>query len=822
METLQNPELQLAQDFIRYTNRHVFLTGKAGTGKTTFLLNLKRSSPKRMVVVAPTGVAAINAGGVTIHSFFQLPFHPHVPAGENQSANTAPFKVSREKVNIIKSIDLLIIDEISMVRSDLLDAVDTILRRYRHQQVPFGGVQLLMIGDLQQLAPVVKDEDWEILGKFYDTAFFFGSHALQQTDYVTIELKHVYRQKDISFINLLNKIRDNRLDLASLQELNQRFDPGFEAEKHDGYITLTTHNAQAQSLNDVRLQKLAGKVKTFKADVKGDFPEFAWPNAMELQLKTGAQVMFVKNDISREKRYFNGKIGQIVDIDNHSIHVKFPAEDDTIEVERAEWQNMKYALDENTKEIKETVIGTFIQYPVKLAWAITIHKSQGLTFDKVIIDARAAFAHGQVYVALSRCRTLEGIVLSTPVSQHGIITDPAISGFVGDIEKNHPDHGVLVASRQSYQRMLLKELFSFESLYSQLNYIIRLVNEHSGSLVGISGESLQPIADIFRQDLVEISGRFIRQLNQMLMAADDAETDEHVAERISKACSFFAGKMEELVQTVIAGVKWETDNKEVRKQLADAFEKLMNDTTIKLSCLKSCTGGFNILHYLEARSKAAIEPVLKKPPRSTPDEAEIVPNEALFTLIRSWRNAKAQETGLPHYMIVQQKTMAELSAAMPGNMEALAMVKGMGKKRSEKYGEELLGIINRFCAEHGLESRVEAALPLKARPKSKEDTRLISFHMYRSGQSAAEIARQRSLAITTIEEHLAHFVGTGELSVNEFVDPELTRLIEENIDDDFDFRIGPLKSALGDQVSWSDLKFVIKHLEHSKKVKSEK
>ncbi len=445
METVQNPELQLAFDFIQFTNRNVFLTGKAGTGKTTFLHNLKRSSPKRMIVVAPTGVAAINAGGVTIHSFFQLAFHPHIPTANEQpspvgrSQEGGNFKMSREKVNIMKSLDLLVIDEISMVRADLLDAVDSILRRYKNHLLPFGGVQLLMIGDLQQLAPVVKEEDWEMLGKYYDTAFFFGSLALQQTDYITIELQHVYRQKDLSFITLLNKIRDNQLDSSALQELNKRYDPEFDPDSDEGYITLTTHNAQAQSLNDSRLLKLPGKIQTFKARVKDDFPEYAYPTAFELHLKTGAQVMFVKNDISKDKLYFNGKIGTIVDIDDDVITVQCPEDPDAIPVEKVEWQNMKYTLDDETKEIQETVIGTFTQYPLKLAWAITIHKSQGLTFDKVIIDARAAFAHGQVYVALSRCRTLEGIVLSTPVSQRGIITDPTVSGFVGAIERNHPD-----------------------------------------------------------------------------------------------------------------------------------------------------------------------------------------------------------------------------------------------------------------------------------------------------------------------------------------------------------------------------------------------
>ena len=418
METVTNQDLQLAFDFVKYTNRNIFLTGKAGTGKTTFLHDLKKSSPKRMIVVAPTGVAAINAGGVTIHSFFQLPFHPYIPSfylPENnpgkqpEQKDFTGYKMSREKINIIKSLDLLIIDEISMVRADTLDAVDYALRRYKIHYLPFGGVQLLMIGDLQQLAPVVKDEDREIINKYYDSSFFFGSRALCSTDYVTIELKHIYRQNDQVFINLLNKVRDNHVDSDVLSELNKRYIPDFDPDSDGGYITLTTHNYQAQMLNDSKLEKLPGRPHSFKATIKDEFPEFSYPTASELILKEGAQVMFVKNDISRDKLFFNGKIGKVETFEDDIIVVKCPDDDFPIRVEMAEWQNMKYTLDEETKEIQETVIGTFTQYPLKLAWAITIHKSQGLTFDRAVIDACAAFAHGQVYVALSRCRTLNGL-----------------------------------------------------------------------------------------------------------------------------------------------------------------------------------------------------------------------------------------------------------------------------------------------------------------------------------------------------------------------------------------------------------------------------
>jgi hypothetical protein len=825
METIPNQELQLAFDFIQFTNRNVFLTGKAGTGKTTFLHNLKRSSPKRMIVVAPTGVAAINAGGVTIHSFFQLAFHPHVPAVQEEPSHigrslaSGNFKMSREKVNIIKSLDLLVIDEISMVRADLLDAVDSILRRYRNQTLPFGGVQLLMIGDLQQLAPVVKEEDWEILGKYYQTAFFFGSLALQQTDYITIELQHVYRQRDLSFITLLNKIRDNQLDTAALQELNKRYDPEFDPDSLGGYITLTTHNAQAQALNDSRLLKLPGKVKTFRATIKNDFPEFAYPTAFELHLKTGAQVMFVKNDISREKLYFNGKIGTIVDIDEDTITVQCPGDPDNIQVEKVEWQNMKYSLDDDTKEIQETVIGTFTQYPLKLAWAITIHKSQGLTFDKVIIDARAAFAHGQVYVALSRCRTLEGIVLSTPVSQRGIITDPTVSGFVGEIEKNHPNQEVLNKSRKIYQHYLLKELFDFTIIQKQAYYCLKLSRENRGSILGNIESDMQALIDEIKNDLTGVSEKFNHQLVSLLVSSDDAETNPLLQERVSKASSFFTGKIADSIQQKLDNIQWQSDNKEIRKSVTEAMDRLKNEVGLKYACLQSCINGFIVRTYLEARAKSAIEPpvVKSKPARPADDVSGIVRHAPLFDKVKAWRDRKAIETKLPQYMILPQKTMAALVTFLPQSQEALANIKGMGKKKSEKFGSELLELIQAYCLENKIESSSIPVPAARHTAKEKQDTRLLTFNLYKEGKTVEQIARERDMAVSTIETHLAHYVGIGELSVDDFVPADLTALIAENIDEN-DFRMGPVKSALGDQISWSELRFVMKHLEYLKKM----
>ena len=549
MKPFNNPQLQLAYDFVQYTDQNIFLTGKAGTGKTTFLLNLKGNLNKRMIVVAPTGVAAINAHGVTIHSFFQLPFGPHIPVDEshktsaqirqdayNQASNN---KFNREKINILRSLDLLIIDEISMVRADVLDAIDEVLRRYKNRYKPFGGVQLLMIGDLQQLPPVVRNDDWEILRDYYSTMFFFGSKALQSTNYIPIELKHIYRQSDDLFISLLNRVRDNKIDEETLNALNKRFIPGFANDSDDGYITLTSHVAQAQRINETKLEKLPGKTHTFSASISGEFPEFSFPTENELILKKGAQVMFIKNDISHEKQFYNGKIGKIVGFEEENILVQCPDADYPITVEPLEWNNYKYSIDDQTKEIKETSIGTFTQYPLKLAWAITIHKSQGLTFEKAIIDANLAFAHGQVYVALSRCKTLEGIVLNSPISPASIKTDNTITTFTQEAEQNQPDEVKLESAKHAYQHTLVTELFDYNGIDRRMRALSNILSEHKASLLDSYRDIFYKMSDLLKTELLEVSHNFGIKLRPMIAQQANIEENPTVQERIKKSICLF-------------------------------------------------------------------------------------------------------------------------------------------------------------------------------------------------------------------------------------------------------------------------------------------
>lgn len=570
----QNSELALAWQFIENTGTHLFLTGKAGTGKTTFLRRLKQESPKRMVVLAPTGIAAINAGGVTIHSFFQIPFAPYVPESSFSTNATYRFRFGKEKINIIRSMDLLVIDEISMVRADLLDAVDEMLRRYRDHHKPFGGVQLLMIGDLQQLAPVVKEEEWQMLKKYYDTPYFFSSLALKQTEYCTIELKTVYRQNDGVFLDLLNRIRENHCDSQVLEALNRRCLPDFQPRKEEGYIRLVTHNYQAQRINNYELEQLPGRSYAFRATIDGKFPEYSYPTDEVLELKKGAQVMFVKNDSSGEHRYYNGMIGEVTAVSASSIEVRAKDSGEDFLLQEEEWANAKYVLDEESKEIVEDIEGTFRQFPLKLAWAITIHKSQGLTFERAIIDASSSFAHGQTYVALSRCKTLEGLVLSAPLSARAVISDREVDRFTETARRNEPDEQRFHSLQRAYFHELLTGLFDFQPLEQVLQHYVRLIDEHLYKLYPNQLTAYKEEMERFREKVIKVAQKFGMQYNRLIDAAQNYATDKTLQERIVAGAKYFKKEMEPQYLALIGDHVLATDNKELKKQLSKAKEEL--------------------------------------------------------------------------------------------------------------------------------------------------------------------------------------------------------------------------------------------------------
>jgi hypothetical protein len=697
MSTTSNPELQLAHDFVEYTDRNIFLTGKAGTGKTTFLHNLKKSTRKRMIVTAPTGVAAINAGGVTLHSFFQLPFGPFVPDSEAYGRHNQ-HRFSREKINVVKSLDLLVIDEISMVRADLLDGVDAVLRRYRRNDLPFGGVQLLMIGDLQQLSPVVKEDDWAILREFYSSMYFFGCRALSLSDLVVIELKHIYRQSDSHFIALLNRVRDNRLDQASLQELNSRYRKDFRLGDKEGYITLSTHNRSADAINESRLKGLPEKPHAFNAEIEGDFPEYSYPTSPGLTLKKGAQVMFVKNDLSPEKRYFNGKIGRITRVGARSVFVKCSGDDGEITVEPAIWENIKYRIEPTTREITQEKVGRFVQLPLKLAWAITIHKSQGLTFDRAIIDAGAAFVHGQVYVALSRCKTFEGLVLSSPIPAHAIKTDGAVSQFIIQTSRTPPSVEKLETAKVLYQQRLLTECFDFAQLRSLLGRLIRVLRANSRAIRVSGAGDLRELEDKAEAEIFAVSEKFHRQLTGLFAGDKAPEADPAVFERVTKAGVYFEGKLDAILGHCLAVLRIDTDNKEIAKIARGAIDELKKETAAKLAAVRSCKPGFSPARYLRALSSAEIDlkPDKERKSRTAEYTVSEVGHPELFQALKDWRAAKAGEAGVPHYQILHQSVLIQIAATLPDSPAALRSIKGIGKRLSEKYGKELLALVSSY------------------------------------------------------------------------------------------------------------------------------
>ncbi len=817
---LTNPQLDLAFDFVQYTGQNLFLTGKAGTGKTTFLRNLKLRSPKRMVVVAPTGVAAINAGGVTIHSFFQLSFGPQIPQipgkpmAESYTANSAAASIKRfnkEKINIIRSLDLLVIDEISMVRADMLDAIDEVLRRFRNRYRPFGGVQLLMIGDLQQLAPIVKDDEWEILKNYYDTAFFFSSRALKQSTFKGIELTHIFRQSDQHFIDLLNKVRDNHLDAETLQELNRRYQPGFNPDDSEGYITLTTHNYQSQQINGSKLNQLKTKVSRFTAEVSGEFSEYSYPTDFELELKVDAQVMFVKNDPTPGKRFFNGKIGKITDIEEDYIEVNCPDEKSTIRVDRLVWENTKYTLNESNQEIEEEVIGTFSQFPLKLAWAITIHKSQGLTFEKAIIDARASFAHGQVYVALSRCKTFEGLVLSTPIAIHSVKNDTTVGQFSEEVEQNQPGQAELEQARKEYLQQLLAELFDFRPALRQIQYLQRLWEEHGSQLLGSLNFVLRGMVAPLQGEMIEVAARFENQVRQLVAQGSNPEENEQLQERVRKATAFFSAKLEQLLEQPLSEATFECDNKAVRKALNEAFDKLAKEIRIKKVCLNHCREGFNTKTYLETRSKAAIDAEETTRSRKRGDaKVDFSVNGDFYTQLKRWREEKAELLQVEVARVLAQKTLLEIVQTLPVTGKELKEVKGMGGVRMKQFGREILEMILAYRDKHGMEVPAEAE---KEAERAGMDSRQLSYEFFKNGLTIPEIARGRQMAVSTIESHLLGFVGTGQIDIHRLVEPRKLKAIEECMELNNFRQLGDLKAKLGDAYSYSEIKFVLKYLE---------
>lgn len=595
----KNLELRQAWEFVEHTGMSIFLTGKAGTGKTTFLKTLKSHSHKRMVVVAPTGVAAINAGGVTIHSFFQLPLSPYVPNAKMEQR----FAYSKEKRKIMRTIDMLVIDEISMVRSDVLDAVDNVMRRFREHDKPFGGVQLVMIGDLHQLTPVVRDEEEKILSEYYNTTYFFGSKALQSIDYVTIELHHVYRQHDESFLKILNDIRDGHPTADDLKTLNSRYNPSFRPNANDDYIRLTTHNSKADDYNNYELLALKTPSYTFEAEIEKDFPPSDYPTDMRLTLKTGAQVMFLKND--PKGRYYNGRIGHVTYVDERQILVLCPGDEKAIEVEKEVWENTKYKINDSTNQIESEVVGTFTQYPLRLAWAITIHKSQGLTFDHAIIDAQLSFASGQVYVALSRCKTLEGMVLASPIEPSAIINDSRVSDYVanqGAAAKESIER--LPKLKEAYYKQLLVELFNFKPILVAESSLDRVMQEFFYSKSALAALHHTALGDL-RTKVIPTAKTWTNKIENL---TDEQAHSTDFLERVKRGAAYFAGQLTDIFDDLIKRTGLlQTNNKMIKRRLDHAYTDMHDIWLGKRYLLTDIAeNGYTPQSYLKFKQEAVL------------------------------------------------------------------------------------------------------------------------------------------------------------------------------------------------------------------------
>ena len=694
---------ETAERYVKATGRSVFLTGKAGTGKTTFLKYITRTTAKRYVVLAPTGVAAINAGGSTIHSFFQLPLCPYLPdVKELVTEYQMPERyrsLRKERARIIRTLDLLIIDEISMVRADLLDAVDMTLRRYRRSEKPFGGVQLLMIGDAQQLSPVVKESERYYMEKVYPSPYFFHSKALSRLSYVTIELQKVYRQRDPDFVDILNAVRDNRLTLPLLEKLNARVGARISSDD-DGAepIRLTTHNAQADEVNMRKMDELPDAPLQFVAEIEGEFPENSYPAEEVLTLKPGAQVMFLRND--SEGQYYNGKLGRVEDVMEGMVTV---SDEDgmLINVVPVEWENSQYSLDDNTGEIRQSVVGVFRQLPLRVAWAITIHKSQGLTFDKVIIDAASAFAFGQVYVALSRCRSLGGISLCTPLSTTAIYSDQHVSEFNALIPPPESVRSALEAEELHFVFDQLRDLFCFEQVMKASGWLLKLWREKIEELYPAE---YQRLMDARRKldDVSKVADTFKLQLHKI--ESRKPLDFEYLNERLAKASAYFLPVVEEAREVFIDASLLEIDNKETRKKVKEASDELLTALDILCRSFEDINSGECTIESLcRIRTECLLEerkaPSKRRLKKLERKEGETgVVNEELRERLQQWRTERFKADNVPAYTIMHQSTLLEIASVMPVTKAGLMAIKGFGEAKFRKYGEELLAICREFAS----------------------------------------------------------------------------------------------------------------------------
>ncbi len=751
---VSNPA-EFTERFINQTNQSVFLTGKAGTGKTTLLKKIISSTYKNAVIVAPTGIAALNAGGVTIHSFFQLPFAGFVPEFgvapqftnavklETKDSLMRHFAMNKQRQNMMRNLELLIIDEVSMLRADLLDAMDWTLRNVRRTNEPFGGVQVLFIGDLLQLPPVVKPEEWSVLHNYYSGIFFFNARVLQEQKPLYIELSKIYRQQDDTFISVLNHLRDNRITEEDVKVLNQFVQPDFDALKEEGYITLTTHNSKADEMNAKALQSLKNKSFNYSAEVTGEFPPHLFPIEKEMELKVGAQVMFIKNDISFDKNFYNGKMGRIDSLSSAEISVYFPEENRSIVVEKYEWSNIRYTLNDKTGEIEETVMGTFVHYPLKLAWAITVHKSQGLTFDKAVLDVSDVFAPGQAYVALSRLRTLQGLVLLKPMRMNGLSNDQQVVAYSG----NKADEPMLNAYLEHGTRKYLLDILSAAFDWYELNSKFG-IHEASYRNAGSKTEkgknkSWVTLQTQAVQSSVDPAKKFRNQLENLFR--NERLDMDFVFERVQAAYTYF---FKILDGVLTSNLKKIAELRRVKKTKAYSEE-------------------------LEELDELLTEAILKMKKARILMEAIVAGREITKELV--WT------TEVKNYKVAK---IAALQQELRQNPSLLDM-----------HSDE--------------EEEIIQLKKPKKEPKEKKEKRSTydqSWDLWNDGHTIEEISRIRQLSENTIYGHFVFLIKAEKVELSDIMDAKRISELADLFGDYQGTSLTPLKEQLGDAVTWEELK----------------
>ena len=821
----KNEIFDLAFRYITETSENVFLTGKAGTGKTTFLKYLKDNCSKNIVVCAPTGVAAINAGGVTLHSLFQLPFEPFLPTSASKAELLRKIRLTNIRQNLIRKMELLVIDEISMVRCDVLDAIDTIMRsvRRRHDQ-PFGGAQILFIGDLHQLQPVAQNHEWQILQEYYTSPFFFDSYVVKEQQPLLIELKKIFRQKEEFFVKLLNKVRTNNMTEEDFDDLHERYQPDFRPSEDEHFITLTSHNKQANAINERALNEILRPAYSYNSEVEGAFPENNFPADQELVLKVGAQVMFLKND-TIQKRYFNGKIGVVKFLDDEEIIVECDGLEINVGLET--WESSRYVLNREDGKLEQEIIGTFTQYPLRLAWAITIHKSQGLTFDKVMIDAGSAFSSGQVYVALSRCTNLDGIVLLSKIpataiqNNENVLKGQESLSYKGSLAERFE------GARRIFTQQLMENIFSFSEVFIAVSKLKHAIELHQQKLNIVNENSvldwINSIYSSIKED-VKVGKNFCLHISAYMKNGLQIEDNPELQNRINDAAKHFLPRLKNYFGK-IKDNKIVTEYRDVSAEISELIFKSLNALHGAVYNMDYCNNPFSLTGFLFYKIKYGL-PKFSVNCYSTKNNDSADLNEGeLYLSLKRWRDRTCDVTGSAVYMVANQATLKEIANFLPHTKKELMLIQGFGRAKAERFGDEIIEIVSDFCMRHGLESRIHELI--KVTPAKKKKEKKISakkpswettFELFKEGKSINEIAKERNFVITTIESHFAQLVKIGKIAVSDLVDKDSENCILDAIEIHGIESLKTLKENLPENISYADVKFVLAGLKDTENV----